>query len=40
MVGASIGIIGNILFTNKYNNRNMSFYKDRDNIHLTLGIGF
>ena len=40
MVGASIGIIGNILFTNKHNNRSMSFYKDSDNIHLTLGIGF
>ena len=39
-VGASIGIIGNMVFTKKYNNRNLSFYKNGDNIHLGIGIGF
>ena len=39
-VGASIGIIGNMVFTKKYNNRNFSFYKNGDDIHLGIGIGF
>tara|TARA_Y100001970_G_scaffold273445_1_gene371690 strand:+ start:7329 stop:7889 length:561 start_codon:yes stop_codon:yes gene_type:complete len=40
VVGASIGILGNILFTQKYNNRSLSFYKDRTNTYLTIGFMF
>ena len=40
VVGASIGIMGNMLFTKKYNNRSISFHKDRDNIHLAMGLRF
>jgi len=39
-VGASIGIIGNMVFTEKYNNSSISFYKNRDDIHFSIGVIF
>ena len=38
-VGASIGIIGSMVFTKKYN-RSISFYKSRDDIYLAVGMSF
>ena len=38
--GASIGIVGNMIFTKKYNNRSLSFYKNRDNVYLAMGVRF
>ena len=36
--GASIGIIGNMIFTKKYNNSMLSFYKYGDNFNLSIGV--
>ena len=40
IVGASIGILGNLIFTKDYNNRSLSFYKYKDDANLVLGIQF
>ena len=38
VAGASIGILGNLIFTKNYNNRMLSFSKYGDNIYLSLGV--
>jgi len=38
IVGASIGILGNMIFTKKYNNMGVSFLKNRENLNLSIRI--
>ena len=38
VAGASIGILGNLIFTKNYNNRMLSFSKYENNIYLSLGV--
>ena len=38
VAGALIGIIGNMEFTEKYNNSRLSFYKYRDNFNLSIRV--
>ncbi len=38
VVGAWIGSLGNLIFTDRYVSPKISFYKQRDNFNLTVGI--
>jgi len=38
VVGASFGVLGNMLFTKKYNNMSLSLTKNRQNLNLYLGV--
>ena len=38
IVGASIGVLGNMVFTKKYKNMRVSFLKNREDLNLSIGV--